>query len=179
MKSLKILLLKIDLITFININLMPSKKKDVPIAVSAPTNEPPTPTPLPEVVEPKEISDDELENKPQKPKKEPKKRGIKKGQASQKVLDNLALGRAKREEKRQQEREAKAERLAMEKKEKEEKIILKAKAIAKKKLKEQRVIEMTMSDISASESEPDLPAPKTRRVRLPPPIPERPAFTFL
>ena len=75
--------------------------------------------------------------------------------------------------------QAKADRLLMEKKENEEKILLKAKAIAKKKLKSQRVIELTMSDVSASESEPDLPAPKTRRVRLPPAIPEMPVFTFL
>lgn len=161
---------------------MPSKKKDVAVAVSAPTNEPPIISPIPvtnTAVENDKESDEELESKPVKPKKEPKKRGIKKGQASQQVLDNLALGRQKREEKRQLEREAKAERLALEKKENEEKILLKAKAIAKKKLKAQRVIELTMSDVSASESEPDLPAPKTRRVRLPPPIPERPAFTFL
>jgi len=162
---------------------MPPKKKDVPVVVSAPTNEPPiiNPVPVPNtaVENAKEISDDELESKPVKPKKEPKKRGIKKGQASQQVLDNLALGRKKREEKRQLEREAKAERLALEKKENEDKILLKAKAIAKKKLKAQRVIELTMSDVSASESEPDLPAPKTRRVRLPPAIPERPTFTFL
>ena len=158
---------------------MPSKKKDVSVAVPNPTNEPVTPAPLPEVVKPKEDTDDELESKPVKPKKEPKPRGIKKGQASQQVLDNLAMGRKKREEKRQLEREAKAERLALEKKENEDKILLKAKAIAKKKLKAQRVIELTMSDVSASESEPDLPAPKTRRVRLPPAIPERPTFTFL
>jgi hypothetical protein len=161
---------------------MPSKKKDVSVAIPAPTNEPPVINPLPvsnTAVENAKETDDELESKPVKPKKEPKKRGIKKGQASQKVLDNLALGRIKREEKRQLEREAKAERLALEKKESEEKILLKAKAIAKKKLKQQRVIELTMSDVSASESEPDLPAPKTRRVRLPPAIPEMPVFTFL
>jgi hypothetical protein len=161
---------------------MPSKKKDVPIALSTPTNEPPVINPVSVAntqVENAKESDDELESKPVKPKKEPKKRGIKKGQASQQVLDNLALGRIKREEKRQLEREAKAERLALEKKENENKILLKAKAIAKKKLKSQRVIELTMSDVSASESEPDLPAPKTRRVRLPPAIPEIPAFTFL
>jgi hypothetical protein len=161
---------------------MPSKKKDVSVAVSAPIIEPPISNSVSVTnaqVENDKISDDELESKPVKPKKEPKKRGIKKGQASQKVLDNLALGRIKREEKRQLEREAKSERLAMEKKESEEKILLKAKAIAKKKLKQQRVIELTMSDVSASESEPDLPAPKTRRVRLPPAIPEMPTFTFL
>jgi hypothetical protein len=161
---------------------MPSKKKDVSVAIPAPTNEPPviSPVSVPNTqVENAKETDDELESKPVKPKKEPKKRGIKKGQASQKVLDNLALGRIKREEKRQLEREAKTERLALEKKENENKILLKAKAIAKKKLKSQRVIELTMSDVSASESEPDLPAPKTRRVRLPPAIPEIPAFTFL
>ena len=174
--------MKIDLINSNNNNNMPSKKKDVSVALSAPTNEPPISNPIPvpnTQVENDKISDDELESKPVKPKKEPKKRGIKKGQASQQVLDNLALGRMKREEKRQLERVAKAERLAMEKKENENKILLKAKAIAKKKLKSQRVIELTMSDVSASESEPDLPAPKTRRVRLPPAIPEIPAFTFL
>jgi hypothetical protein len=40
---------------------MPSKKKDVPVAVSAPTNEPVAPALLPEVIESKEVSDDELE----------------------------------------------------------------------------------------------------------------------
>ena len=161
---------------------MPSKKKDVSVAIPAPTNEPPISNPVSvtnTAVENDKISDNELELKQVKPKKEPKKRGIKKGQASQQVLDNLALGRIKREEKRQLEREAKAERLVLEKKENEDKILLKAKAIAKKKLKSQRVIELTMSDVSASESEPDLPAPKTRRVRLPPAIPEMPTFTFL
>ena len=158
---------------------MPSKKKDVSVALSAPTNEPPAPVPLPEVVEPKEVSDDELESKPVKPKKEPKPRGNKKGATPQKVLDALALGRKKMSENKRLNSQAKAERLLMEKKENEEKILLKAKAIAKKKLKSQRVIELTMSDVSASESEPDLPAPKTRRVRLPPAIPEMPVFTFL
>ena len=160
---------------------MPSKKKDVSVALPAPTNEPPAPALLPEVVEPKEISDDELESKPvkAKPKKEPKPRGNKKGATPQKVLDALALGRQKMSENKRLNSQAKAERLAMEKKESEEKILLKAKAIAKKKLKQQRVIELTMSDVSASESEPDLPAPKTRRVRLPPAIPEIPAFTFM
>lgn len=159
---------------------MPSKKKkDVSVAVPNPTNEPVTPALLPEVVEPKEVSDDELENKPVKPKKEPKPRGNKKGATPQKVLDALALGRQKMTENKRLNSQAKAERLAMEKKENEEKILLKAKAIAKKKLKQQRVIELTMSDVSASESEPDLPAPKTRRVRVPSVIPERPTFTFL
>jgi hypothetical protein len=95
------------------------KKKDVSVAVSAPIIEPPISNPVSVTnaqVENDKMSDDELESKPVKPKKEPKKRGIKKGQASQKVLDNLALGRIKREEKRQLEREAKSERLAMEKK---------------------------------------------------------------
>ena len=160
---------------------MPSKKKDVSVAIPAPTNEPPAPALLPEVVEPKEISDDELERKPvkAKPKKEPKPRGNKKGATPQKVLDALALGRQKMSENKRLNSQAKSERLAMEKKESEEKILLKAKAIAKKKLKAQRVIELTMSDVSASESEPDLPAPKTRRVRLPPAIPEIPVFTFM
>ena len=158
---------------------MPSKKKDVSVAVSAPTNEPVAPALLPEAVEPTEISDDELENKPKKPKKEPKPRGNKKGATPQKVLDALALGRQKMSANKRLNSQAKAERLGMEKKESEEKILLKAKAIAKKKLKAQRVIEMTLSDVSASESEPDLPAPKTRRVRLPPAIPEMPTFTFL
>ena len=163
---------------------MPSKKKDVTVALSAPTNEPPAPVPLPvpnTAVENAKESDDELESKPvkAKPKKEPKPRGNKKGATPQKVLDALALGRQKMSENKRLNSQAKAERLVVEKKENEDKILLKAKAIAKKKLKQQRVIELTMSDVSASESEPDLPAPKTRRVRLPPAIPEMPTFTFL
>jgi hypothetical protein len=61
------------------------KKKDVSVALSAPIIEPPISNPIPvtntAVENAKEISDDELESKPVKPKKEPKKRGIKKGQA--------------------------------------------------------------------------------------------------
>ena len=120
-----------------------------------------------------EVSDNEIEKKPDvtRPKRVQSEKQIEAfKRAREKRMENITKRKLEQQTLKQDE-----------KVEIETKIVKKAIAIKKKKIKQEKIIEMTQSDESASDYE----VPKQKTVRrqvhqnIPPPIPEKPEILFI
>ena len=113
-------------------------------------------------------SDDQIENKViPKPKR----------QQTEKQKENFRIARQKRMDNIAKNNEAKNIRQQEEKVIIEAKIVKKAVAIKKKQIKQQRIVDMTESDQSASDYE--IPAKVKLTRQRPSPIPEKPQIYFI